>query len=55
MAMRARKEGSEEQYARRDDEETGLTMGINEITGVITTVFPSEARTIMDVPGAKVS
>jgi hypothetical protein len=26
-------------YARRKDDETGLTMGINETTNIVTTVF----------------
>jgi len=53
MALRSGRSGSGEQYARRDDEETGLTVGLNEITNVVTTVFPREARAIMDIPGTK--
>lgn len=39
MAGRVRQLDSGNMYARRKDDETGLTMGINEETNVVTTVF----------------
>lgn len=39
MGMRAGQLGSGNMYARRRDEQTGLTMGINEETNIVTTVF----------------
>lgn len=50
MARRSGKLGSGEQYARRQDEPTGLTVGINEISNVVTTVFTEVENTILDVP-----
>ena len=39
MGRRAGQLGSGNMYARRKDDETGLTMGINETTNIVTTVF----------------
>ena len=50
MAYRSGKPGSGEQYARRDDDATGLTLGLNEVTNVVTTIFSAGHRTIMDIP-----
>lgn len=47
MARRAGKLGSGDQYARRTDEETGMTMGLNEITGVVTTMFSEREKIVM--------
>lgn len=49
MAKRSGKLGSGEQYARRRDGETGITMGINEITNIVTTVFTEDEGAVMDI------
>jgi len=48
MARRSGKLNSGEQYARRQDDETGLTIGINEITNVVTTVFSEKESAVLD-------
>ena len=50
MARRAGKFDSGAVYATRTDEESGMIMGINELSGVVTTVFNEREATIMDVP-----
>lgn len=50
MARRAGKFDSGDVYATRVDEDSGTIMGINELTGVVTTVFNPREATIMDVP-----
>ena len=39
MAQRSGKLDSGKQYARRRDHQSGITMGINELSNVVTTVF----------------
>ncbi len=50
MARKSGKLDSGEQYSRADDPESGVTLGINGITNVVTTVFSDDHRAIMDVP-----
>lgn len=47
MGRRAGRLGSGDMYARRRDEVTGLTMGINEETNTITTVFNETENKIL--------
>ena len=37
-------------HASRRDDETGLTIGLNEVTGVVTTLYNANERLVMDVP-----
>lgn len=46
MAKRSGKLDSGEQYARHRDEETGITMGINGDSNIVTTVFTEHEQVI---------
>lgn len=50
MARRAGKFDSGNGYARRVDGVSGLTMGLDEVRGVVTTVFVDRESAVMDVP-----
>lgn len=52
MAKRSGKLDSGEQYVRAPDGTTGLTMGINGISNVVTTVFCEGENTVFNVPPA---
>lgn len=47
MAKRSGKLGSGEQYARRRDDHTGMTFGINEVNNTVTTVFSEQEKVIL--------
>lgn len=50
MAGRVARLDSGDIHATRLDEVTGLTIGLNEVTGVVTTLYNAREELVMDVP-----
>lgn len=50
MAGRVARLDSGDIHATRHDEVSGLTIGLNEVTGVVTTLYNAREEAVMDVP-----